>query len=188
MRTTQDQSSSGRSTFVTVLAWIFIVLAGMSTLVSIAQNVMLQTMFSDPQFNKAMEASNQPQNVPVVARFMFNNFRLIFAAFFVLSATTFVSAIGLLKRWNWARLTFIGIMAFGILWNVFGIVMQISVFSSSSDFSVKIPPDQLSQFKTMMTVTIVIGGLMALVFSVLFGWIIKRLVSQPIRREFEAET
>lgn len=42
-----------KSTFVNVLAWIFIALAGFSTLISILQNIMISAMFSIDEMNKA---------------------------------------------------------------------------------------------------------------------------------------
>jgi cell division protein FtsX len=40
-----------RSTFVTVVGWIFIILAGFATLISILQNVMIALVFSAPQMD-----------------------------------------------------------------------------------------------------------------------------------------
>jgi hypothetical protein len=180
----QGSQANGKSTFVTVLAWIFIILAGFSTLISLLQNIMMQTMFSGPQFTEAMTASNQSKNVPAFAKFMFNNFQLLFAAFLVISAATLISAIGLLKRKNWARLTFVGLMALGIAWNIFGFIMQVSMFYSFPDVPANAPADFQSQFRTMATAIFVFGGLMAVGLSVLFGWLIKRLLSMPIALEF----
>jgi hypothetical protein len=186
LSTAQEQLEPPKSTFVTVVAWIFIILAGFSTFISMLQNIMIQTMLSTTEMHRAMEMSNQDRNIPLVAQFMFNNIRLFFAAFLVVSASTFVSSVGLLKRKNWARLAFIGIMALGILWNIGGFVMQLAMFSSMPQIPSGAPDEFQSRFNAMFIVMAVFSAIMAIGFSVLFGWIIKRLVSPEIKREFGA--
>jgi len=69
-----QQTNEGKSSFVTVLAWIFIVLGAFSTLIKALQNIMVQVVFSDPQFANAMTKANRSKDAPAVAEFMFNNF------------------------------------------------------------------------------------------------------------------
>src|SRR6478672_6650334 len=98
-----------QSSFVTVLAWIFIVLAGFATLISILQNVMISLMFPIEEMQAAMVQAKHKQDMPVFAEFMFSHFQLFFLSFLVVSSVTLVSAIALLKRKNWARVLFIGL-------------------------------------------------------------------------------
>lgn len=172
-----------KSSFVTVLAWIFIVLSSFSTLMSVFQNIMVQAMFNDPAFTTAMTKANQSKNMPVFAEFMFNNFRLVLAAFLIVSLTALVSAIGLLHRKNWARLAFIGVMTLGIAWNIFGLCLNVVMFSSLS--AVPQPAaDESMMFQSFAIVTLIFSIAIAVGFSILFGWIIKRLVSLSIKHEF----
>ena len=177
-----NSQTSGKSNFVTVLAWVFIVLSGFATLISVAQNIMVQTMFDDPAFNGPLAASKHAQDVPAAASFMASHFKLFFASFFVLCATTLVSSIGLLKRHNWARLVFIAILGLGIVWNLGGLLVQFTMFSSFP------PPPVVSHepdaFKSMFITIMVFTAVITVAFSLLFGWIIKRLVSRPIAAEF----
>lgn len=175
-----------RSAFVTVLAWIFIILAGFSTLIGILQNIMIQVMFSAPDMQAAMETSRQTGDVPATAQFMFDNMRWFFLFALIVFATTFVSSIGLLKRKNWARIFFIAIMTLGIIWNIGGFVFQLLMFSTIPDMPPNASPDMHTQFNTISIIFTVVGGIMALAFSVLFGWIIKRLISPGIKQEFQA--
>jgi hypothetical protein len=177
-----ESQASSKSNFVTVLAWVFIVLSGFATLISVAQNIMVQTMFNDPAFNGTLAASKQSPGVPAAASFMATHFKLFFASFFVLSTATLISSVGLLKRRNWARLIFISIMGLGIVWNLGGLLLQFIMFSSFPS-----PPATFHEpdaFKSMFITIMVFGAAMAVAFSLLFGWIIKRLVSQPIAAEF----
>ncbi|MDR2016323.1 MAG: hypothetical protein LBP90_01760 [Burkholderiales bacterium] len=163
-----------RSTFVTAVAWVFIGLSGFLTIISILQNVMVQIVFRDVEMDQ----------IPPDAPFMANHFQLFFLAFLLVSAFVLISSIGLLRRCNWARLCFVGIMLFGILWNLGGLVVQFIMFSSMrgqfGEFAAQGAPDMQSFFIAIM----VGSGLFAVGFSVLFGWIAKRLMSAPIVAEF----
>lgn len=176
-----QNSNSPKSTFVTALAWVFIVLGGFATVIAILQNVMLGIMM--PAGTPPIES--QDQNVPAFATFMFNNFRLFFAGFLLISAITLASAIGLLKRINWARLTFVGLMGFGILWNVASVVLTYLMFSAMP-YPDSTPTEFREQHELMTNIMSVVTVLMAVGFTALFGWIIKRLLSDDIKQEFVA--
>ena len=175
---------SVRSGFVTGLAWTFIALAGFATFIAILQNVMLSIMMSADDVQKAMREA-QAQDMPAFAKLIFRNFRLFFASFLVLSAVTFVSAIGLLKRRNWARLTIVGIMGLGVLSQVIGAVLPFFMFSSFM-MPEGAPADVREQQALVMKVMMAFSVGMAIAFAALFIWIIKRLVSDDIKREFVA--
>lgn len=88
-----------RSTFVNAVAWVFIALAGFATLIAILQNIMISIMA--PQ--GAMRGIENAKEIPAFAKFMLSHPQIIFGTFLAVSAGTFISAIGLLKRKNWAR-------------------------------------------------------------------------------------
>jgi hypothetical protein len=175
-----------KSTFVTVIAWIFIVLSGFSTLIGILQNIMVQIMFSAPDMQAAMEASNQTESMPAAAQFMFNNIRWLFLLVLLVSLTMLTSSVGLLKRKNWARVLFITMMALGILWNMASFIFQFVMFSTMSNMPSNTPPDFQAQFNAFSMAIAVFSGLIVLAISILFGWIIKRLISPEIKQEFHA--
>ena len=183
---TAPQLPGTRSSFVSVLAWILIVLAGFTTLIAIAQNILVQVFCAGPQFERAIEEANRQQDLPAFARFMFNNIKLFFAAILLLSAATFVAAIGLLRRRNWARFALIAILGAGIAWNITGIFVQASMMQSMSAQFANAPSEVRSQFQIMSVTMTVFGALMALAFALLFGWIIKRLLSPAIAAEFRS--
>lgn len=168
-----------KSTFVNALAWIFIALAGFATLISVLQNVMILLVFPVEKMNETFKDTQE--QIPFFARFMFSNIRLFFFGFLVISATTLVSAIGLLKRKNWGRIFFLSIMGLGICWNIFGLVMQNMMFTSMSG----LPHGEIdSQFSTMMIVMKIVTFIFAVGISYLFGWIIYKLCSEKIKTEF----
>lgn len=174
--------TSNRSSFVTVVAWIFIVLSGLGTLVSIMQNIMIQVMFNATEMEKAMHAA-PPPGVPPFAAFMTSHFQLLFVAFLIISVSMLASSIGLLKRKNWARLIFICLMGLGILWNLGGLVLQLTMYSSMQSSFANVP--DAADMKSFMIAMAVFSVIFALGFSVLFGWIAKRLLSPSIVTEFK---
>ena len=178
------EATQPKSTFVTVLAWIFIVLAGFAMFISILQNIMITLIFPVEEMNQRLSSHEVQENMPAFANFMFSNIRLFFFGFLVVSCATFISSIGLLKRKNWGRIIFIAIMSLGIAWNIFALVLQQFMMPSMSEM----PGPPGSNFGVMMTIMRVFTSLMALGISILFGWIIKSLVSPKIRKEFMPET
>ena len=176
-----------RSSFVTVLAWIFIALSGFGTFIGIVQNVLVQTVFL-PAMERAQPS--MPPGMPAISVFMFNHLGAIFLAFLLVSAFVLICSIGLLRRWNWARLCFAGIMLLGIVWSVGGVVMQFFMFSSMQNTmqqQLQDMPDapDLSYF---VMVIFVLSAVFSIGFSVLYGWIAKRLLSAPIAAEFRQKS
>lgn len=164
-----------RSTFVTVLAWIFIVGAGFTSLISVIQVIMVSSMFSGDEFG------NLPDNAPGMAKFMSRYFYLIVYGFFSLSLFTFVSSIALLKRKNWARLAFIVILSFGVLWQLGGLLIQFFMFS---DFPSPPSGKEFEDFERMSNIIRLFSFVISILISAIFIWVIKKLVTQPIVGEF----
>lgn len=177
-----SHAAVNRSGFVTSLAWIFIALAGFATLISVLQNIMVALMFPGDEMRAAIRHSKDAQ--PAIMVFAFENFRYLVAGFLVLSAGTLISAIGLLRRWNWARLVFIAVMAFGVLWNLSALPMAFYMSSLMTESSAYAPSDFDHSFKLMWNIVSGVSVAIALAVAGLFAWIIKRLVSEDIRREF----
>jgi uncharacterized membrane protein len=180
-----------KSTFVTVVAWIFIILSGFATFISLLQNVMFGFMPRD-LLNSAAHDTAFAEMVPRSTRFMFAHFQSILLLFLVLCVITLLASIGLLRRRNWARLLFIGLLGLGIVYNIAGLVLQQSMMSS---FATGFPLDSAvradsalqpmsQQFGLMMAGMRVAMTIFAIGFAALFAWIIAKLVSRPIREEF----
>ena len=189
MSSTQRRPPAEHSDFITLLAWVFIGLSGLATLMGMAQYMMINFMMSIGQMQDAMNAAKARGDFPPAAEFMLGHIRQFIGAYFVLSLITLVASIGLLKRWNWARLVFICLMALGIVWNFAGLVLQrvmmSTMLSSIPMLPPNMPPDFRAQLESMMSGMQIVGAIFALGFCVLFGWIIKRLMSAEVRREFE---
>jgi len=172
-----------RSTFVTVLAWIFIVLSGFGTVVSLLQNLMIWTLFNSPEVTQGFQ-SPPPPGMPAGASLLATHFHYFFLGVFMVFAFTLASSVGLLRRRNWARICFMGVMFLGIAWNLVGLVFQYSMFTSMQQDMMAVPPEAALDMQAFFVVMAVVGVLFALAFSVLFGWIIRRLLSPEIAAEF----
>ncbi len=172
--------SPPRSTFITALAWTFIVMAGFASLIAVAQNIMIQLMFPT---DLALPPSTDASGVPAILDFLLGHIRYLFLAFLILSIGTLVAAIGLLKRRNWARLAFVGILGLGILWNLAGIALQQLVFASPDHPQAGGAPE----LERMVMFMRVFSALFAVGLSLLLAWLVKRLLSAPVRAEFGSE-
>ncbi|AXK71254.1 hypothetical protein DWG18_02455 [Lysobacter sp. TY2-98] len=170
------------SKFVTVVAWIFIVLSGFGTVISVLQNVMFQTMFRTPEFADAMQAP--APGMPPFASFMFGHFQVVLLAFLAVSALMLLSSIGLLRRWNWARLTFVGLMVLAVAWQIVGVVIQFSMFSSMRQQFAAAATQGTPDMGPFFVAIGVISVIFALTFGGLFSWIAAKLMSAPIAAEF----
>ena len=123
---------------------------------------------------------------------MFSHFQLLVLCMFILTALMLAASIGLLHRRNWGRLVFIGLLGLGIVYNLAGLVLQQSLLSSmtaqfpldsafSADSTLR---STAQQFDEMMAGFRVVMYVVTIGFAALFGWIIAKLVSRPIREEF----
>lgn len=173
---------SARSTFVNVLAWIFIVIAGSATVISILPNVGIKTMIPLDQIRAA--AGPGADQIPPFARFMMEHMQSFIFLFFVVSSAVFIAAIGLIRRKNWARIAFVAILGLAIVWNIACLVVQQLMFSSVPSILPKEPADIHANFHRMISLVRVFTFVFAIGLSALLAWLIKRLLSQSVRAEF----
>ena len=178
METTPD-----RSTFVTVLAWIFIVLAGFVTAISLMQNAMVWLMLPTDELSRAASDPEAAEHLTPFVRFLMGHFHLVFLAPLILAVAVLASSIGLLRRLNWARLAIIGLLGLGIAWQVAGVALQGAMMPPMPG----LPADEAGQrFAAMVTLIRVFSVVMAVGVSAVFAWIIKRLLSPEIAAEFRS--
>jgi hypothetical protein len=171
------------STFVTVLAWIFIVGAGLATFVSLLQALMFAFLFAGDRPPPMPPATSQ--QMPAIARLFFESPYLFFLLFWSVAVATLVAAIGLLRRRNWARVAFVGLMLLGVVWNLGGLWFQQQMFAAFPKPPGNAGPDFASEFETMANIVRVGSAVFAVAIAALFAWIAKRLMSPAIRAEFE---
>jgi len=169
-----------RSSFVNLFAWISIVFSGFGVLIGILQNVMMQTVMKDANFEQAI---GQNENLPPLAKLMFENFELLVMGTLLLTIVLFIASMGLLKRKNWARIFFIVFLMVGIIWTVVGGVMQFSLMDSMMTTNT-LPQDVPPEFQNMQNTMKIVMGVITVAMLGLYAYLIKRLRSDEIKKEF----
>ena len=184
MKTEPSPIPSLRSSFVTGLAWIFIAIGSVATLISVVQNILVHTLFPLDVALQAMDNAGIKQHVAPAFAQVFRHIAWLVAAFLLFSVVTLVSSIGLLKRKNVGRIVFIAIMAIAIAWSLSLPFVQYyfieTMFETQPDTALLAK----SHFRFFATVVLIVSSVISISFAVLFGWIIRRLTSTAIRREF----
>lgn len=177
---TRDLSTQ-RSAFITVLAWTFIILAGSATFLSIMQNIMFSQMFSPPSPRQALIEQNGLQDTPIIVRLIFRHFSIYICSILLAFATTLVSAIGLLKRKNWARRLSIGLIALAICATLMGFGLQ---FIFDPLFQ-GLPPEEIPpEFTSMMNMMKMVMFIVTFTTTSCLVWLILKLTSPKIKQEF----
>ncbi|MFC1883322.1 tetratricopeptide repeat protein [Thermodesulfobacteriota bacterium] len=174
-----------KSTFVNGISIVFIALAGFGAFISIIQNILFNAFFPVEEMMRALEGGSFESQIPFIVKFVFSNLRIILFGFFVFSGTTLVSAIGLLKRKNWARIIFIAMIFIMICSNIFSLIMMNSMFELGFN-------SHISEMDASLNAVIYVMKIFSFVFvvglSYFFGWVIYKLTSLDIKKEFVASS
>ena len=155
-----------RSRFVTSIAWVFIALAALASALAVLAPGQALSQF-----------------VPWLA----GHLPWVVAAGIGLAVATLASAIGLLLRLDWARRSFIGLLALAIVAHLLGLWLQQEVMQSvvHETLSTTVVPVQvLGVFGGFVTAARVMAGLLTLAACALLAWIIRRLMAEAVRQEF----
>ena len=177
----QTYNVGARSLFVTTTAWVFIVLAALTSVSALVQNAAVASLMP------GLHLSGDGYPLPLLTGLLLGYLPWVVGTGLVMSLATLASAIGLLMRLDWARRTFIGLLAFAIVANLLGLWLQQEVLQSvvsNTLAGVSIPQQALGVFGGFVTAARVMAVLMTLVGCALLGWIIRRLMSATVRQEF----
>lgn len=169
---------TNKSVFVTVLAWILIVFFSFCLLMSIMQNIMVHTIIPEDAFSLDSFPSGDEF---WMHRIIFSNFKLVAALIGFLFLTFLLTAVGLLKRKNWARLGTIFILLLTILYTVFQLVFQ---WSFMDDFFSQSGDDDLVPFIRMVNFIRIFSLVVGLGYISLNIWLISRLSQKKVVAEF----
>lgn len=165
-----------RSTFVTVVAWIFIVFSGMGLL----EFVVFALGPFGRLFTAQLAAQSGPQPPPAL---ILSIVHVVMLVGVVVTAWVLISAIGLLLRKNWARISFIVILilgiGFSIVYMLLGIVGALGMHNLPA--SAESPPDVQAVVPFMVGAMLIFG----LIFVGLYSWILVMLFRKKIRAEFQ---
>lgn len=175
----QTFNVGARSLFVTATAWVFIVLAALSSLCALVQNASVSSLM--PELRQAT------QHMPLFTGLLIGYLPWVVGAGLLLALATLASAIGLLMRLEWARRSFIVLVAIAIVANLVGMWLQQELLQSvvSNTLStVPIPRQALGVFGGFVTAARVMAVLVTLAACGVLAWIIRGLMSATVRQEF----
>jgi hypothetical protein len=177
----QTYTVGARSLFVTFTAWVFIILAALTSVSALVQNAAVASLMP------GLQLATERDPLPLLTGLLVGYLPWVVGTGLVMSLATLASAIGMLMRLEWARRTFIGLLVVAIVANLLGLWLQQEVLQSvvsNTLSSVAIPQKALGVFGGFVTAARVMAVLMTLVGCALLGWIIHRLRSATVRQEF----
>jgi hypothetical protein len=177
----QTFNVGARSLFVSVTAWVFIVLGAAASALALVQGAATASLV--PGF--ALGSDTHP--LSGLAGLLAANVTWVAGAALALSITMVAAAIGLLLRLEWARRTFIVVVVLAIVANLAGLWLQQELLQGLIDHTLShtsMPREAASVFGGFATAARAAAVLLSVFTSVLLAWIVGRLNTQSVRQEF----
>jgi hypothetical protein len=163
-----------QSTFVTVLAWLIIVLNAFAALVGVMQNVMVNFLMPTMIINSPIARSEVHS---------FTLFRVFALSLLVFVVFMTYCGYAFLKRRNWPRRVLVVVCGLVIAWGAVSLLLfalGVGPGSFPTSGPTGVPPDMRHVFRAMIIMTSIITVGMC----ILLGWIITRLRSPDVVAEF----
>ena len=174
----QTFNVGSRSRFVTFVAWVALLLATFACEWAVIQNA--------TQSSWATLVGEQ-SSLPWLSGFLLRHAAWVFSAAIALSLATMVCAVGLLRRIDWARRVFIGLLIVAIGVDLAGLWLQqefMHVLVDSALRQAALPQAAAEVFGGVVTAARVLAGLVTLAAGAALAVVIRRLMSPVVRQEF----
>jgi hypothetical protein len=165
------------SIFVTVTAWVAIVLAALVSAVALVQRAEVASLL--PQWQHTV--------LPPASGLLLQYLPWVLGAAAVLSLLLVAGAVGLLLRLEWARRVFIGLAALAIVANLLGLWLQYEVVHAVVQATLGqsgLPASAAGSSSGLTTLAQLMGLVLPLAACGLLGWVIRGLNSERVRQEF----
>ncbi len=162
------------SLFVTAVAWVFILLGGVASAVALVQNAAVASMMPWPSSGG-------------VLGFLIQHLQWVVGVGLLVSLATLASAIGLLLRQDWARQSFIVLLGLAMAAQVLSLWLQQEGLQLLRDQALRqavLPAAVQDMAGHVATVARVTAPLVTLAACGVLSWIMRRLMSSRVRREF----
>jgi len=174
----QTYNVGSRSRFVTFVAWMFILLAAFACEWAVIQNATQSSWAA---------AALEHGSLPWLTHLLLHYLTWVFSCAIALSLATMVCAVGLLRRIEWARRVFIGLLMVAIGVDLAGLWLQQELMNVLVDSALRqatLPQQAAELFGGMATAARLLAGVITLAASAALVVIIRRLMSPSIRQEF----
>ena len=178
---TQTFNVGARSRFVTVTAWVFIVLGLMASVSAVVQNAAASSLPGQI----AVAGTALPH--PGLTAWLLGYLPWVLGTGLLVSVSTLGAAVGLLLRLEWARRAFIGLLGLAIAINLGGLWLQQEVMLSlvqATLLQAPLPPAVADVFGGFVVAARSMAVLVTLGGCALMAWIAWRLTLPTIRQEF----
>lgn len=177
----QTFNVGSRSLFVTLTAWVFLLLGGVASVSAVLQNATLASWLP------GLQGLGAAQPLPLLTGLLVGYLPWVMGAGLVVSLATMVSAVGLLLRLDWARRCFIAVLGLAIAADLLGLWLQHEVVQSLVESTLArapLPPTAADVFGGFVTASQVMAAVVTLAACGLLAWIMRRLMSSAVRQEF----
>jgi len=177
----QTFNVGARSLFVTVTAWVAILLSALISASALVQNALVASVLPLPA-----GTANLP-TLPLLTHLLLGYLPWVVGTGLLMSLAMLASAIGLLLRLDWARRVFIGLVALAIAANLFGLWLQheaVQLWVQQTLGAITLPGPAAGVFGGLLTLAQVMAGVVTLAAAALLAWVIGRLNSESVRQEF----
>lgn len=174
----QTFNVGSRSLFVTLTAWVFLLLGAMAGVSALLRNA---SLMSD------LQGLSATQPLPLFTGLLIGYLPWVLGAAVAMSVVTMASAAGLLLRLDWARRCFIALLGIAVAVNLLGLWLQYEVVQSVVELTLArspLPPAAADVFGGFVTAARVMAVIVTLAACLLLVWIMRRLMSPTVRQEF----
>ena len=171
----QTFNVGSRSRFVNAVAWLFIALGLLAFGWAAIQNATQSSWGSGLSADRGL------------AGFLGRELHWVFSGAIVLSLAAVVCAVGLLRRLEWARRVFIGLLAVAIGVDLAGLWLQQELVHLLVDPALRgasLPQQLADLFGGMLVAARLLAGAITLVACAVLADIIRRLMTPGVRQEF----
>jgi hypothetical protein len=175
----QTFNVGSRSRFVSFVAWLFLLLSAVACVWAVIQNATQSAWVAELGVDKSV--------LPWLSAKLVRYLPWVLSAAAALSLATLVCSVGLLKRVEWARRTFIGLLVVAMVVDLGSLWLQqefAQLFVESALRQATLPQKAAALFDGMITTARVLAGFLTLSAGLALAAIIRRLMSPTVRQEF----
>ncbi|TMF07849.1 MAG: hypothetical protein E6I38_08375 [Chloroflexi bacterium] len=178
-------ASGHRSTLVTVVAWVFLILSALATLGALMNVLILAVMPAatvDAIVSQVTQDTAVTHLLPAPYQFMMHHARLVALIKLVWWAAVLIASVGILQRREWARRTFVATLGIEIIVVILAFVMSQSMLMGIA--SQRASQSRTGQVPPGMGTGMALGGLLGVGIVAILLWLLLTFRSARVRNEF----